>query len=283
MLPVRLRPSPPQPIGPPVYTSLRPALTAVLLLLLASLAPAQIAPAAPAATGPATAPGRPRVLLIGDSISLGYTPVVQSLLKGQVEVVHPPGNCQHSAVGVSRIHAWLGTQRWDVIHFNFGIWDTHMLNKASGALVRNESQVPAGDMRIRHTPEQYRENLTEIVKVLRGTGAKLIWASTTPVTSRKGERFEDIARLNAIAAQVMKENGIPVNDLYAFTLPQASQWQHDGCHFKGPANQLIGAQVGRAVCKALGLPEPTAASAPAPPPAASQPAAAGVGAAPAMK
>ena len=45
---------------------------------------------------------------------------------------------------------------------------------------------------IRYTPQQYRENLTQLVNTLEKTGAKLIWASTTPIMSREGARFEDI-------------------------------------------------------------------------------------------
>ena len=104
----------------------------------------------------------PRVLIIGDSISMGYTEPVRKQLQGKAEVFRPKENCQHTAYGLSRIKAWLGNEKWDVIHFNWGIWDTHMLT-AQGALVRDESK---GDLHIRHTPEKYKENLTELVKIM---------------------------------------------------------------------------------------------------------------------
>ena len=63
----------------------------------------------------------PRVLIIGDSISLGYTPVVVSILKGQAEVIHNPGNAQHTGTGVERIDKWLQPGDWDLIHFNWGL------------------------------------------------------------------------------------------------------------------------------------------------------------------
>src|SRR5690349_956792 len=133
-----------------------------------------------------------RVLILGDSISLGYTEPVRKRLQGIAEVSRPRENCQHSAYGLQRIKTWLGDGKWDVIHFNWGIWDTHMLSE-KGELVQNEATYK-GDMHIRHTPEQYGQNLTKLVETMEKTGAKLIWASTTPIMSRTGQRFEDIKK-----------------------------------------------------------------------------------------
>jgi hypothetical protein len=196
----------------------------------------------------------PRVLVIGDSISIGYTPPLQELFKGEAEVVHPPGKCMDSGHGVRSVKAWIGKGQWDVIHFNFGIWDTHYLDKKTGALIRDESKVTPDDVRIRTTPEQYRENLKKIVAALKATGARLVFATTTPVMYRKGARFEDIAKLNEIAVSVMKEEGVEVNDLYAATLPHADTWiGDDRVHMTkaGSASlaDLVGARV-RAAIKA---------------------------------
>ena len=43
--------------------------------------------------------GLPRVLIIGDSISLGYTPQVKQLLKDKANVIHNKGNAQHNRHG----------------------------------------------------------------------------------------------------------------------------------------------------------------------------------------
>src|SRR5262249_38839904 len=138
----------------------------------------------------------PRVLILGDSISMGYTEPVRKLLQGTATVVRPKENCQHTAYGLTRIKSWLGDEKWDVIHFNWGIWDTHMLSE-KGVLISNEAKFD-GFMRIRHTPEKYRENLVRLVDAMEKTGAKLIWASTTPIMSRTGNRFDDIKTLNAM-------------------------------------------------------------------------------------
>ena len=65
----------------------------------------------------------PRILIIGDSISIGYTPFVKELFQGRAEVVHNPGNAQHTGTGLENIDLWLGDGHWDVIHFNWSLWD----------------------------------------------------------------------------------------------------------------------------------------------------------------
>ncbi len=62
--------------------------------------------------------GLPRVLLIGDSISIGYTVPVRKLLEGKANVHRPRTNCGPTTRGVQAIDEWLGDGKWDVIHFN---------------------------------------------------------------------------------------------------------------------------------------------------------------------
>ena len=66
-------------------------------------------------------PGLPRVLLIGDSISIGYTAHVRAMLKGVANVHRPLTNCGPTTRGLENIDAWLGDGKWDVIHFNWGL------------------------------------------------------------------------------------------------------------------------------------------------------------------
>ena len=68
-------------------------------------------------------PGLPRVLVIGDSISIGYTLGVRALLRGKANVHRPAENCRHTDIGLEKLEEWLGDQPWDVIHFNWGLHD----------------------------------------------------------------------------------------------------------------------------------------------------------------
>jgi len=204
---------------------------------------------------PHKASSLPRVLIIGDSISIGYTDPVRSNLTGIADVFRPPGNCAHTGVGLAQIKNWLGTSKWDVIHFNFGIWDTHLLDSKGNLLSSNagDKNPPTGDSsRLRHTPEQYKANLTKLVEILKGTGAKLIWASTTPIMYRTGERFEAIPTLNRVAADIMQSHGIAIDDLYTFVLPQVKDWQNpDQCHFNEQGNKQLGKQVAECIRRAI--------------------------------
>lgn len=34
-----------------------------------------------------------------------------------------PANCGDTRSGIKNLDRWLGTNHWDVIHFNWGLWD----------------------------------------------------------------------------------------------------------------------------------------------------------------
>ena len=192
----------------------------------------------------------PNVFIIGDSISMGYTKHVKTLLKGFANVSRPPCNCAHSGVGVNSVQGWLGKTEWDVIHFNFGIWDTHCLY--NGQLVRDRSKYKTEDLKRRYTTEQYVENLTAIVAILKKSGATLIWASTTPYVSY-GEDTMLLLNKNNTAAQALMDNeGVMIDDLYSLTFPNLKEWQSgDGCHFNGQGYQQLAKSVASSISNAL--------------------------------
>lgn len=156
----------------------------------------------------------PKVLIIGDSISGGYTPRVAELLKGKAVVRHNPGNAQHTGTGIEKLDAWIGDTDWDVIHFNWGLWDLcyrHPESKVQGRRdkVRGTLTTPI---------DVYEKNLDQLVTRLKMTGAALIWAHTTVVPEGEaGRKLGDDAKYNAAATRVMKKHGVPVNDLHALT------------------------------------------------------------------
>jgi lysophospholipase L1-like esterase len=164
-------------------------------------------------------PGLPRVLLIGDSISMGYTLPVRAQLKGQANVHRPPENCGDTARGVSSVDKWLGAGPWDVIHFNFGLHDLKYLD-AAGQLAPPDKGKQVASL------AQYEANLRKIVARLQKTGAKLVYATTTPVPAGSTGRVEDDSlRYNAVAVRVMRELGVAINDLHAFVKTRQSQLQ----------------------------------------------------------
>lgn len=203
-----------------------------------------------AVRGAEPAPSKPRVLILGDSISLGYTPLVKNNLAAVAEVLRPNENCQHTGYGLKNIDKWLGDTKWDVIHFNFGIWDTHLLGPKGNLVFPEPDEL--GDLKQRHSPEEYRKNLTQLVEKMQKSGATVIWASTTPITSRKGARFEAIKQLNAVAAEVAAAHKLETNDLYAFVMPHADEWlKGDHVHFFGEGNKQLAERVTESIRQAL--------------------------------
>jgi acyl-CoA thioesterase-1 len=184
-------------------------------------------------------PSLPRVLLIGDSISIGYSLPVRKLLSGKANVHRVPGNAGPSSNGVYMIDSWLGDKPWDVIHFNFGLHDLKRLS----------------DGKPQVGPEAYERYLRLVVERLKKTGARLIWASTTPVPEGKVSPPRvpaDVPLYNGIALKVMRENGIPVDDLYAFALPRLKSIQEPvNVHFTPAGSTILAEQVAKSIESAL--------------------------------
>ncbi|MBL9115267.1 MAG: SGNH/GDSL hydrolase family protein [Verrucomicrobiaceae bacterium] len=154
--------------------------------------------------------GLPRVLLIGDSISIGYTNDVRDLLKGKANLHRIPTNGGPTTRGLTELSKWLGDSKWDVIHFNWGLHDLKYITNdpSKRADPKDPTAHPQVDL------ASYEKNLTALVAQLKATGAKLIWCNTTPVPSGSDGRIEgDEQKYNAAAERVMKGAGIPINDL----------------------------------------------------------------------
>lgn len=198
-----------------------------------------------------------RVLILGDSISLGYTNYVAELMTGKAEVVRPrtPNgkmvNCGNSGRCITELDKWLGDTKWDVIHFNCGLWDICYRNPDSKTQ-GNRDKVGG---KIMAEPDEYEANLRKIVARLKSTGAKLIWASTTPVPDGEVGRIKgDEVKYNAIAATVMVENGIAVNDLYSYMLGRAGDyWIKPGdVHYTDEGSMYLAGKVAAMIESAIG-------------------------------
>jgi lysophospholipase L1-like esterase len=179
-------------------------------------------------------PALPRVLLIGDSVSRGYTQTVRKALAGKANVHRAPANCGPTGSGIKNIDAWLssapGSGKWDVIHFNFGIHD-------------------------RNTPvADYATRLEQLVERMKQTGATLVWATTTPIPDdpEKKQTAAAIVERNDAAAKVMQKHGVAVDDLYAFIEPHLAEVQPPkDVHFTAKGYDMLGGQVATALLETL--------------------------------
>jgi acyl-CoA thioesterase-1 len=199
-----------------------------------------------------------RVLLLGDSISMGYHDEVVRLL-GERAVVRRPvnsnggkANCAGTNNGVERLDDWLAMDggRWDVIHFNFGLHDLKRVHTETG----KNSNDPADPHQA--PPERYEAQLRDITARLQATGARLVFATTTPVPEgdlRPWRAPQDAVDYNATARRVMEDAGVPVNDLYAFALPRLAEIQQpENVHFTKDGSRALAAEVVRAILEVAG-------------------------------
>ncbi|BDC47772.1 hypothetical protein F183_A00880 [Bryobacterales bacterium F-183] len=200
-------------------------------------------PPDPALLPVADTPGLPRILLIGDSISIGYTLGVRAKLAGKANVHRILENAGPTINGTGKIEQWLGndTRPWDLVHVNFGLHDL----KRDDGLNRQVST------------EDYERNLRDIIRKVKARSRHVIWASTTPVPEGKVSPHRvpaDVAIYNAIAAKVMHDEQIPINDLYAFSLPHLATWQRPvNVHFVEAGYDALATQVAAIVAKTLQL------------------------------
>ncbi|MHC4460657.1 MAG: alpha/beta hydrolase fold domain-containing protein [Planctomycetota bacterium] len=195
-------------------------------------------------------PNLPRVLLIGDSISIGYTLPVRKLLTDKANVHRVSTNARHTGIGLENIHKWLGDGNWDVIHFNWGLHDLCYRSRNAKTPGRKDKVNGSLDL----TFAEYKQNLRKLAKILRTTDAKLIWASTTPVPDGEPGRIKgDEIRYNKAAEKIMKENGVTINDLYARALPKLNRIQlpNGNVHFTTGGSNYLAEQVAASILKAL--------------------------------
>ncbi|MEO2017454.1 MAG: SGNH/GDSL hydrolase family protein [Fuerstiella sp.] len=194
-------------------------------------------------------PGLPRVLLIGDSISIGYTVPVRELLKDKANVHRPLTNCGPTSKGVAEIEKWLGDGRWDVIHFNWGLHDL----KYMGPKGQNLADPKADGSHQQVPPAKYEANLRQLVAILKKTDAKLVWRSTTPVPDGcKGRVVGDSVKYNAIAKKIMDENKIAIDDQYSFAMSRLKQIQRPAnVHFSPEGSRELAQQAVAAILKSL--------------------------------
>lgn len=181
----------------------------------------------------------PNVLIIGNSISIGYTPFVRQELAGEANIYRIPENSGSSDKAMQRLDLWLSDMKWDVIHINLGLHDLKY------TLSDDHQDVPL---------DRYEENLRAIFAKLQATGAKVIWASTTYVPEGVTPRRDlgDDARYNAVARRVAKEfKRIEINDLYEASKSKPEWQQKANVHFTEDGYKWLGEHASKYIRKAL--------------------------------
>jgi acyl-CoA thioesterase-1 len=144
--------------------------------------------------------------------------------------------------GVENLDHWLGSGKWDVIHFNWGLHDLRFMDDG-------KHQVAI---------EKYEKNLQDLVERLKRTGAALIWAHTTPVPDAEvtpPRKNSDVIAYNAAAKRVMDKNHIRINDLYVVAFPRLTEIQRPAnVHYTDPGYEVLAERVATSIRAVLDSP-----------------------------
>ncbi|HEY1772416.1 MAG TPA: SGNH/GDSL hydrolase family protein [Gammaproteobacteria bacterium] len=183
----------------------------------------------------------PRILMEGDSISVGYTQYL-SIPGAEIEHAgycdaapyHQPDdtddNSEGSAHQAACIKKWLANGPYAIVHFNAGIWDLRC-----GAGTPQDTDL-----------SDYLENLQTVLDAIRESGAIPIFATTTPAPEHNGFCVDNakVIEYNAAAVQMMRSQGVAVDDLYSAVRPLETQYQiPESVHFKDSGYQFLGETV----------------------------------------
>jgi hypothetical protein len=205
-------------------------------------------------------PKLPNIFIYGDSISIGYTPQVQSSLKGKANVYRLYCNGGDSSSLIPKMTKMSELMRdnkleghwnfeWNIIHFNVGLHDLKYVAGGGKLDKKNGKQVSS--------TERYAKNVSNVAAYLKKTAprATLIFATTTPVPEGEPGRVAgDAKKYNAVALDALKAHPeISVNDLYAFTKPNQPKWwtRPGNVHFGTEGRKAQGNEVARVLLNAL--------------------------------
>lgn len=208
------------------------------------------------------------VLLVGDSIRLGYQQQVAELLEDDIHIYAPEENCRFTKYALWGMHAWMetwGNPHIDLVHWNTGIWDLHHAT-ADGELFTS-------------LDEYVREN-ERMYYQMRSYASKLVWATIIPAGKVLDEKVkvnalinseesgpapiylgapqkewnENVRRYNEAARRMYESHGVIINDLYAVLMPKLEEnLSEDGCHPNERGYNLLAQQVAQTIRTQLAL------------------------------
>lgn len=218
--------------APEVATMFAHASAAILILILVGSAAAQESPV-------------PKVVLVGDSIRMGYAPFVAKRLEGRALVVSAKPNGEDSGNVLRNLDEWVIREQPAVVHLNAGLHDLKLTDKGH--------QVPLAE---------YEKNLKTIIdRIRKETKATIVFATTTPIVDnlhaqRKVgfDRFEaDVQKYNVAAVSVMKQAGVPIDDLHELveTRGRDKMMGPDGTHYTQEAYEILAAAVTESILRSM--------------------------------
>ena len=191
-----------------------------------------------------------KIVLIGDSIRMGYDKYIKDALQNSAQVFYPDENCRFAEYVLRYAHEWKRKFECgddvDLVHWNAGLWDVL-------ELFGDEPLTPFSS---------YGELIVRIDKRLRMLfpKAKFVFATSTSVNESiaRPEFFRHnstIEKYNKEAIRVLKNTDTIINDLYSLTASFPDEYHSDFVHFYTPmGTEQIGGRVLSVICELLNIP-----------------------------
>lgn len=178
-----------------------------------------------------------QVLLLGDSLRMGYEPIVKRLLEGKAEISGPPENGRWAGYTLNSLRFWIpDLPKPDIIHWNNGLWDLgddYNLGRPFSL------------------PEEYESALERTVTVIEKLfpEAKIIMATTMPTDNPDSS---DIESYNEILKNVANRHQIPINDLFPIVKGREKEFiGEDHIHLTKAGFETVAAKVAEMIKKEL--------------------------------
>lgn len=183
-----------------------------------------------------------KVVLIGDSIRIGYQPFVVKKLQ-EAEVWGPSENCRHSLWVLDHFQEWVADQKPDIVHVNSGLHDSAILEDGEHQILLS----------------QYRLCLQRFINKVKQLGnVQMIWGTTTqryvpeegvPIAQWQIKADDEIAEYNAAALEIVQREALPVNDLQNVIMRNdfTKCISEHGCHMTEFGNEVLSDAIVQAV------------------------------------
>ena len=181
-----------------------------------------------------------KIVLLGDSLRLGYDRYVRELLAGRAEVWSPDENCRFAGYMFVSMPAWAAAcgkpEEVSLVHWNCGHWDCAHFDDSPEAY---------------STVEEYAAWLLRVHKAIAKhfPRAKIVFATSTLVdmtqypTMPNRRSNDELRAYNGAAVKVMEGLGVPVNDLAAVSAAFPSSYYADAVHMNDQGNMALAKRV----------------------------------------
>ncbi len=203
-----------------------------------------------------------KILLLGDSIRMGYGEYVREILNGKAEVFYPNDNGRFLQYTLRQLQDWkaslhLKGDEIDVVHWNNGLWDVGHLGVGATGEAEAATALPvlqAGycvyEKESLTPPPFYEAMLRRVHQRIRTLfpRAGIVFAYTTPVLEDQCPSFlyrsnAEIRAYNETARKVLEPEGVRFNDLYSFAEAELTSLHRDWVHFNEEGSRKIAAEI----------------------------------------